>query len=266
MTKIKLTIIAALIFPIMANAASVTTHNLKEQLPPKAYKVLNDLYPIGKFEKQGGIHFENKFQLKDTFYMVSLGDSTLAISKDGENIIGGDVVNLSKKVNYTEQAKEQARSRVVNAITKDDYIRYPSTTNKTKGVVYIYSDITCGFCKKLHQEYSALTSNGYEIRVVPFLRNLGAKDYQFSKAYLDTVAMMSIQDPVKRKEAHDLLLTNKPITQGKGNPKGVKSIINGANTGVLVGVQGTPHIVFADGRSFSGYVSSELLLKVLNSK
>ncbi|KDM90873.1 hypothetical protein EA58_14020 [Photobacterium galatheae] len=212
---------------------------------------------------QDSIHLENKFSVHTNFYVLSLNDSVLAISEDGKYILGGDVVNMVDKVNYLEVAKDQSRKRIVSAISDENFIAYPATTEKTKGVIYIYSDVTCGYCQKMHDEYPQLSDAGYEIRIVPFVRNVGTPNFEQSQVYKNTVAMMSIQDQSAKRKAHDLLMNGENIDHAENNTVGVNAVKHGIETGVRVGLQGTPHIVFDDGRSVSGYVPAISLLDLL---
>ena len=45
---------------------------------------------------------------------------------------------------------------------------------KTTGVVYAFTDVDCGYCRRLHQEIPALNAKGIELRYLAFPR--GGKD------------------------------------------------------------------------------------------
>ena len=251
-------IIASMLSPMLAVAAP----SIKGQIPEQVYKVLLDNYPLEKLEEAGSIILENKIKIDSEYYILSLGESVVAISETGNYVLGGDVVNLTEKVNYMNEAKNNSRKRTVESISSDGYISYPSTYENKKGVIYVYSDITCSFCSKLHKEFPQINAAGYEVRVVPFVRNVGTEGYETSKVYKDTVAMMSEQDLNNRTLIHDQLVAGKSIKHTESNAKGVSAVAKGIETGVAVGLQGTPHIVFEDGRSISGYVQSEQLIKI----
>lgn len=245
----------------MANANAI-----KDQLPKETYDALVQYYPVDDLASQDGIYLESKFSLKSDFYVLSLNDSVLAISEDGKYILGGDVVNMQDKINHLEQAKEQSRKRIVSSLTDEQFIKYPSKLPNSKGVLYIYSDVTCGYCQRLHDEYAEINEAGYDIKVVPFVRNVGAPNFEQSRVYKNTVAMMSVQDHVKKREIHDQLIFGDNVDYSNNNTIGVNAVKSGIETGVRVGLQGTPHLVFDDGRAVSGYMPASSLLQLLSEK
>lgn len=250
----------------VALTSTAFAKTIKEQLPEETYAALSQYYPVEELTAQNGIHLESKFSINSSFYVLSLNDSVLAISEDGRYILGGDVVDMQDKVNYLEAAKDQSRKRIVSSLTEDQYIEYPSKLDETKGVLYIYSDVTCGYCQKLHEEYAEINEAGYDIKVVPFVRNVGSPNFEESRAYKNTVAMMSVQDQARKREIHDQLMLGDSVDYTENNTVGVNAVKNGIESGVKVGLQGTPHLVFDDGRSVSGYVPALSLLKILAEK
>lgn len=258
MTIKKIALLAALMTPMAFASTSI-----RDQIPESVYKVLQEHYPIEQIEATTKIHLEDKFTINSDFYLLSVGDSVIAVGDTGEYILGGDIVNLKDKTNYVQEAKDNARKRILTTMTEDKYIAYPSSLEETKDVVYIYSDVTCGYCAKLHSEYKAINDAGYEIRVVPFLRSMGVQGYETTADYLNSVAMMSEPDMVKRRQLHDDLIARKAVSHQANNQLGTEAINDGIATGIAVGLQGTPHIVLTNGVALSGYMPSQELLKIL---
>ncbi|HHJ3079622.1 TPA: DsbC family protein [Vibrio parahaemolyticus] len=258
--------IAILLSLAFASSAIANTNTIKEQLPKETYDAIAQYYPVEELASQDGIHLESKFSLNSDFYVLSLNDSVLAISEDGKYILGGDVVNMQDMVNHLEQAKDQSRKRIVSSLTDEQFIEYPSKLAESKGVLYIYSDVTCGYCQRLHEEYAEINEAGYDIKVVPFVRNVGAPNFEQSRVYKNTVAMMSVQDQAKKREIHDQLMLGDSVDHSDNNTVGVNAVKSGIETGVRVGLQGTPHLVFDDGRAVSGYVPASSLLQLLSEK
>ncbi|MCY9861006.1 thioredoxin fold domain-containing protein [Vibrio coralliirubri] len=259
MTIKKIALLTALMTPMAFAAPSI-----RDQIPESVYKVLADHYPVEQIEATTPINLEKKFNINSDFYLLSVGDSVIAVGETGEYILGGDIVNLKDKINYAQEAKDNARKRILSAMTEDKYISYPSTQDETKDVVYIYSDVTCGYCVKLHSEYQSINDAGYEIRVVPFLRTMGTKGFETTANYLNSVAMMSEADMNKRRQLHDDLIDGKVVSHQANNQLGVQAIDDGIVTGIGVGLQGTPHIVLTNGSTFSGYMPSQELIKILD--
>lgn len=239
------------------------TKNITESLPSEAYNALAKVFPMEQLTEQDEIRLEQVIPMNSKLYMVSLNDSVLAISEDGKHVISGDIVNLEKMVNYTDVAKNGSIKRSMSSLTQESYIRYPSSLPETKRVIYIFSDLTCGYCKLMHEEYSAINDAGIEIRVVPFLRNIGMDGVENTDNYKNTVGMMSILDEVARREMHDNLFAETSTKPLIANKKGIDAISTGIDSGVKAGLRGTPHIVLDDGRTLAGYIKADSILKEL---
>ena len=107
---------------------------------------------------------------------------------------------------------------------------------ETKGVVSVFTDVDCGYCRKLHQEVPKLNQMGIEVRYLAYPRaGVGSRSYQ------KIVSAWCAADP------------NKAMTQLKSgmeipdvsceNPVAAQF-----DLGQQVGVTGTPAIVLEDGR------------------
>ena len=70
---------------------------------------------------------------------------------DGSHLIQGALYQVGDNsvVNLTEQAMAAVRVAAINEFT-DDMIRYPADDEKYS--VTVFTDINCGYCRKLHDE------------------------------------------------------------------------------------------------------------------
>ncbi len=250
-----------IILATIAAASFGANASIKEELPPQTFDALSKYYPIEDMTSIDAIHLEDSFKLDSRFYIISLNDSIVAISEDGKHLIGGDVVDMETKENYLEKAKDNSRKRVLDAIEPKNYISYPHQTEEKQGVIFVYSDITCGYCQMLHKEYEKLTASGFEIRVLPFPRNVGSEHYLETAVYKNTVAMMSTPINEERIKIHDKLMLGLVASHAGNNKAGMEAVAHGIESGVRVGLKGTPHIVFDDGRAISGYMTAEKLIE-----
>jgi thiol:disulfide interchange protein DsbC len=53
------------------------------------------------------------------------------------------------------------RKVALAAVPLKDMIIYPATDAKTKGVIYVFTDVDCGYCRKIHNEVPTDEPNGY---------------------------------------------------------------------------------------------------------
>lgn len=253
----------SLLLSLVMAAPVFASNTLQEELPTAAYDSLAKVFPLEKLTESDTVSVEGEVPISSKLYLVSLNNSVLAVSEDGKHLVSGDIVNLETMENHTEIAKRNTVKRSMESVTADTYVRYPVTEGETKAVVYIYSDLNCGYCQLMHKEYDALAKAGVEIRMIPFLRTFGAPNVENTQDYKNTAAMMSVQDQDARRKLHDKLIEGMAVELPEVNAKGVEAIQGGVDSGIDVGLRGTPHIVLPDGSTSSGFMKAPELIKQL---
>lgn len=106
-------------------------------------------------------------------FEVEMATSVVYASADGQYILQGDLIQLKGKqaVSLTEQANAAKRVSLLAGIDRRDQIIFPAK-GKAKGVLTVFTDIDCGYCRKLHQEVPAMNKLGIEVRYMAFPRDL----------------------------------------------------------------------------------------------
>lgn len=186
----------------------------------------------------------------DGMYEVVYGAQVMYISKDGRFVLQGDLIDLKTRENLTENARSVQRREVVAGLDEKDMIVF-SPEGKAKHRITVFTDIDCGYCRKLHREIDDYLKQGIEVRYLAFPRS-----GKFSKSYYKAVAVWCAND---RKAA---------LTKAKsGEDPGRKQCDNPVDAHMAaadaVGVTGTPTMVFDDGTTVPGYVPAERLVRVL---
>jgi thiol:disulfide interchange protein DsbC len=126
---------------------------------------------------------------------------------------------------------------------------------KPKRTLYVFTDVDCGYCRKLHQEVPALNKAGVEIRYLAFPRS-GP----------DTPASAKMDAVWCAKDRLDMLTQAKrgvpvPILATASNCKAV--VDDEYQMGIDLGVDGTPTVLTPDGKQIGGYVPAVKILKIL---
>ncbi len=172
-------------------------------------------------------------------------------SADGDFLIQGRIFNLAEGMrNETEVALTKLRLDGMQKFAPDT-IEFKAKDEKY--VVDVFTDITCGYCRKLHSQIAAYNEDGITVRYLAFPR--GGLD---SKTYKDMVSVWCADDP---KEA---------LTEAKGG-SGVtaktceNTVAAQYNFGQQVGVTGTPAIMLPDGSMIPGYQPPAQLKNILSS-
>ena len=91
--------------------------------------------------------------------------------RDSRYMLQGELIEINgdKIVNVTEQGAAGERKAALAAVPMKDMIVFPAQ-GKTKGIAYVFTDIDCGYCRKIHAEVPAMNQMGIEIRYLAFPR------------------------------------------------------------------------------------------------
>ena len=108
---------------------------------------------------------------KGLFEIKAKGYGTAYMSADGRYMLQGELIEINgdKIVNITEQGAASERKAALAAVPMKDMIVFPAQ-GKTKGIAYVFTDIDCGYCRKIHAEVPAMNQMGIEIRYLAFPR------------------------------------------------------------------------------------------------
>ena len=176
-------------------------------------------------------------------YEVKLkGSRVLYASADGQFIVQGYMFQLKdgKPVNLTEKAERVSVAKLINGIPAAETVVYPAV-GETKSHITVFTDTTCPYCHKLHEEVPELNKMGIEVRYVAFPRQgLGsAGDQQLQAVWCSK----------DKKSAMDKMTNGKTVDA----PKCANPVSKQFALGQSIGVNGTPAIVLADGQVSPGY-------------
>nr|CAH7328826.1 Thiol:disulfide interchange protein DsbC [Vibrio chagasii] len=220
------------------------------------------------FAEQGAqaSHFKalGKAEIPSNLHVVEAGGRIMYVSDDMSTIIEGSIIDVSKGLalaeNFADRALKPITSEIIKGYNLDDAITYEAKGEKLN-TVYIFSDITCGYCAKLHSEIPAINEAGIEVVIIPFYRGYGAPGFSESQAYAVTAAIFSETDPEKRRRLHDDAFARKNVDTTKVNPLGVSTVKKGHEVGKTVGLQGTPLIVDREGNRVAGYAPAQAIIQ-----
>jgi thiol:disulfide interchange protein DsbC len=166
-------------------------------------------------------------------------------SKDGEYFLQARVYHVAEGiVDVTENSLKQMRLDGISRF-KDSAIEF--TAKKEKYVINVFTDATCGYCRKLHNEMAQLNDLGITVRYLAFPR-AGIN----SSVYNDAVSIWCSDDP------------QDAITRAKAGEQVASASCENAvaeqyNFGKQIGVNGTPNIIFPDGSVVPGYQPAKQL-------
>ncbi|MDO9372369.1 MAG: DsbC family protein, partial [Gammaproteobacteria bacterium] len=95
-------------------------------------------------------------------YEISYGATLLYMTQDGRYLIRGDVIDVAQQENLTELKRNQARLKVINGISENSMIVF--APKQVKHTITVFTDIDCGYCRKMHGEMAQLNKYGIKVR------------------------------------------------------------------------------------------------------
>lgn len=100
-----------------------------------------------------------------------VGGPVIYVTPEGDKFIAGDIftVQSSGFAKWEDPALVAERKKLLSSVNPKDAINFKAT-GKTKAVVYVFTDVDCGYCRKLNSEMTAYNNLGIEIRYLAFPR------------------------------------------------------------------------------------------------
>lgn len=245
---------------------------------------------MGLYEKFGGVQVMRnlgEFGLPD-LYEVKLGGKDYGVMpSSGSHFITGEVIHFTKTEHKNLTAEYKNELLAVNAKTEIeklkevDFISYAPKIDKI-GTLYVFTDTTCGYCVKLHNEIDQLLSAGVEVKYIPYPRSGveekvpvsqnpdGSLQYGENEALNHLAQIMCAQDKqtalteMKRQTAG---LKYDTADYQKNKAQCVGYVKEGYLAGQKVGFNGTPFLYLSTGDVIPGYnPADQIIEKFKNAK
>lgn len=180
------------------------------------------------------------------------------VSRDGEFFIQGTLFGIGEDIqNYTENSMVELRKAGVKKFDAH-MIKYPAKDEKH--VVTVFTDITCGYCRKMHQQMEEYNELGITIQYLAYPRyGVYDRSGKHTQSFADLRSIWCHEKP-------DEALTKAKNGRTVAHRICEAPIEDELNFGRQAGVSGTPALVFADGSLTSGYQPPEALLQTIKSK
>ena len=232
---------------VLLSASTVVQSEGETRNTAEIEKVLARLFPGTSPDSIGESNISG-------LYEVVYGAQVAYISGDGRFVFKGDILDLQKGENISEKSRRGARLEILSTISEKDMIIF--APEKPKHTISIFTDIDCGYCRKLHSEIQNYNKLGIGIRYLSYPRS-GIGSPSYNKA-------ISVWCSKDRKQS---------ITEAKAG-QAISSPAENCDSKIIerqivvaekVGIQGTPLIVLEDGGMLPGFVPPQKLLEVLES-
>jgi thiol:disulfide interchange protein DsbC len=178
-------------------------------------------------------------------------------SYNGDYFIQGKVYSLVAGVtDLAEQSLAKMRLEGVEKF-KDDMIVYKAKDEKY--VVTVFTDITCGYCRKMHKQMDEYNARGITFRYLAYPRS-GIRDRlgEYTGGFKDLRSVWCNEDP-------SAAMTDAKNSKGVSYHECNKPIEGQYDFGRQVGVNGTPAIILSTGMMVPGYQPPAQLEQLLQT-
>lgn len=235
---------------VPALATDIPVPDVSDTTPPAALQELaingQTVSPesIRRVDLEGPI-YEVRLRNGDTFYSDA----------QGRHMVVGSLYDNAPDglVNVTEQHDRQDRLDQLDAIPEGGTVDYPAQGEEI-GRITVFTDTTCPYCQRLHQDIDQLTQAGVAVRYVPFPR---AGSHSPAANQLAQVLCSESPADAMTQAFHGQALASRPSKSCQS------AVDDGFALGQRFGVQGTPTIILPNGEMGEGYVPARQLIQAI---
>lgn len=240
----------SLMAPASVQATGIPLIDVPDTTPPAALQNLTingqsvTANSVRRVDLDGPI-YEVRLRNGDTFYSDA----------QGRHMVVGSLYDNGPDglINVTEQHDRQERLDQLDAISEGGTVDYPAQGEEI-GRITVFTDTTCPYCQRLHQEIDQLTQAGVTVRYVPFPR---AGSHSPAANQLAQVLCSGSPTDAMTRAFHGEALTFIPSKSCQS------AVDDGFALGQRFGVQGTPSIVLPNGEMGEGFLPATKLLRVV---
>jgi thiol:disulfide interchange protein DsbC len=185
-------------------------------------------------------------------YEVMVGMEIFYVSADGKYLLSGKLFDIASRSDLTTPKLKQVKADALNGVDEADMVIF--SPKDYKYTITVFTDIDCGYCRKLHSEIKDYNDRGIRVRYMMFPRaGIGSASYQ--KA-VNVWCSKDRNQALTRAKAGETL-----EEQHCDNP-----VADQYALGQKLGVTGTPAIFLADGELVPGYVPAQRMEAMLKNK
>jgi thiol:disulfide interchange protein DsbC len=177
------------------------------------------------------------------FQEAIVGGQPVYVTDDGRYLVQGTLYDIANRINLGEASMAKLRKKLLSSVPVSDRIVFAPANPKY--TVTVFTDVECGYCRKLHSQIADYNKLGIEVQYVAFPRmGLGSEDFK------KMVSVWCADDP---KQALTDAKNDRPVpARNCKNPVTLEYKL-----GQRVGLTGTPMVLASDGTMLGGYIPPE---------
>jgi len=186
----------------------------------------------------------------DHLLQVQINGDIVYATDDGKYLIQGRVIDLDTRDDLTENSKAVIRKEILDKVDTSKEITF--APEHPDYDLTVFTDIDCGYCRKLHSQIAEYNKEGIAIHYMAFPR-AGIGSVSYDKA----VSVWCAND--QQSALTSAKLGNDPEPLQCDNP-----VAEQYQLGLELGVSGTPALLTASGELIPGYMPPDKLREKLD--
>ncbi|MCP5328456.1 MAG: DsbC family protein [Steroidobacteraceae bacterium] len=183
---------------------------------------------------------------------LARGAEIIYVTADGRYAFAGDLYEIPTDTNLSERRRRDARLELIKSVPESQMVVF--APKDPKYTITVFTDIDCGYCRKLHSEIAKYNELGIRVRYLFFPRT-GPDTESWDKA-------VAVWCSPNRNDALTRAKRGEAIKLAKC---GTTPVDHDYELGQEIGLRGTPAILLANGDMLPGYVPPATLAKRLQS-
>lgn len=178
-------------------------------------------------------------------YEVRINGKVLFIDGDRKFLVDGMLFDLESGQDLSAASLMRLRRETLEKITPHSWVQF--TPEKTRYVLYVFTDVDCHFCRKFHSHIDELLELGIEVRYL-------FAPFRGENARARAIGVWCASNPrtmmTQAKQGKDV-----PLRQCANPVEKHLAIVR------KLGIEGTPHIILSNGHAIPGYLEPHELIR-----
>lgn len=209
----------------------------------KVRQALADLAPGTQPDYVGAAPFAG-------FREVLLDGQVFYVSDDGRYLMQAQPLDIQARRPAASPGLMAYRSKALAGVPETERIVF--SPPNPKHTISVFTDVECGYCRRMHQEIAEYNRLGIAVEYLAFPRMGPASD--------DFREMISVWCASDRKQA----LTGAKAGNRVPNRQCTSPVAAHYDLGQRIGVTGTPAVFAADGSQLGGYLPPAQMIQALD--
>jgi thiol:disulfide interchange protein DsbC len=185
-------------------------------------------------------------------YELAQGAEIVYVTSDGKYAFAGDLYDLNDDTNLSERRRRDSRLALISGVPEAQMLVF--SPKDPKYTITVFTDIDCGYCRKLHGEMAKYNELGIRVRYL-FYPRTGPATESWDKA-------VSVWCSPNRNDSFTRAKRGEMIRAAKC---GSSPVERDFELGQEMGLRGTPAILLSNGDMVPGYVAPAALAKRLET-